>query len=98
MTNFGITSEEYFAILEAQGGVCALCNRATGASKRLAVDHDHRTGLIRGLLCSTDNAKVLGHARDEIEFFERCIDYLTNPPAFRVIGERIAAMEIQEDE
>jgi hypothetical protein len=37
---------------------------------------------------------VLGHARDAIEFFERAIEYLKNPPAVRVIGERIAPIEL----
>ena len=32
---------------------------------------------------------MLGHARDEVEFFERAIEYLTNPPAIDVIGDRV---------
>lgn len=38
---YGITEEEYQALYEAQGGRCAICQRATGKTKRLAVDHDH---------------------------------------------------------
>ncbi|AVP42547.1 endonuclease VII [Mycobacterium phage Lopton] len=89
---YDVDLDEYEAIKEAQGGKCAICQRATGAYKALAVDHDHRTGYDRGLLCSTCN-KMLGHARDEIAFFERAIDYLENPPAFAVIGKRIAPIE-----
>ena len=88
MSTYGITAEEYWRILDAQGGRCYICQRATGAVKRLAVDHDHETGLVRGILCSHDNRDVLGQARDEVEFFERCIDYLRNPPAVRVLGRR----------
>lgn len=50
---YGITDKEYAAQLALQDGVCALCRRpetATGRT-RLAVDHDHETGLMRGLLC-----------------------------------------------
>ena len=87
---YGITSSEYWAIYEAQGGVCAICQRANGKVRRLAVDHDHKTGMIRGALCRTCNRQILGHSRDEIEFFERAAQYLRYPPAVSVIGERIA--------
>jgi len=86
MKNFNLTPEQYWAIYEAQGGKCYLCQRASGRTKRLAVDHDHSTGLVRGLLCSHDNLKVIGHSRDSVEFFQRGVVYLTNPPAFDVIG------------
>lgn len=85
---YGITSEEYEAVLDHQGRVCPLCLRARGVRKRLSVDHDHATGIVRGLICGVDN-KYLGHARDQIEYFERCIEYLKNPPAVQVIGKRI---------
>jgi len=95
---YGITEEEYYRILEEQGGVCALCRRANGRSKMLSVDHDHDTGVVRGIICSHDNAAVLGHARDEIEFFERCIDYLNSPPAVRAIGVRVVPDHQPEEE
>lgn len=91
---YSITEEQYQALYEAQGGCCALCRRAKGTgSKRLAVDHDHACcpgpvscgKCVRGLLCSHCNSKVLGHARDEVAFFERGIEYLLNPPARRVL-------------
>lgn len=86
---YGITAEEYDAIMAEQGGVCALCRRAKGLVKPLCVDHDHATGMVRGALCNPCNADVLGQARDDIEFFERCIAYLSAPPAVRAIGVRI---------
>lgn len=86
---YNISAEEYWAIWEAQGGRCAICQRATGLGrKRLSVDHDHETGQVRGLLDQKCNRDILGHARDQIEFFERAIDYLKNPPAQEVIGWR----------
>lgn len=85
---YGITAEEYQAIYEAQGGRCYICQRATGARRKLAVDHDHDSGYVRGLLCRPCNHKVLGHLRDDTEALQRAINYLNNPPAFGVIGKR----------
>lgn len=80
---YGITGQDYRDLLEFQAGSCALCRRATGKTKRLAVDHDHATGLVRGLLCGTCN-KILGHARDSAAFFGRGMDYLIDPPFSRL--------------
>lgn len=77
---YGLKPGEYGAIYLAQGGRCFICQRATGASKALSVDHDHRTGLVRGLLCSTCN-KLLGHLRDNPVTAARIHRYLVNPPA-----------------
>lgn len=54
---FGITPEDYATMLEAQGGVCLIC-QAPPKKHRLAVDHDHATGAIRGLLCSKCNSAL----------------------------------------
>jgi hypothetical protein len=86
LKTYGITSEQYEALYEAQGGSCYICQRASGKTKRLAVDHDHRSGFVRGLLCSTCN-KFLGHLRDDHWAGRRVGTYLFRPPAFRVIGE-----------
>jgi hypothetical protein len=65
---YGITIEEWDAMFTEQGGLCAICHRpetATlhGVVKRLAVDHDHITGTVRGLLCQNCNRAIglLGH-------------------------------------
>lgn len=95
---YGITAEEYYEVYEAQGGYCYICRRANGKSKRLSVDHCHKTGLVRGLLCLRCNKHTLGNARDEIEYFERAIEYLKNPPARQVVGERVAPVHGTEAE
>ncbi len=50
----GVTDAEYAAKLAAQGGGCAICG-ATPKTRRLHVDHDHRSGEVRGLLCHRCN-------------------------------------------
>lgn len=78
---YGLEAGQYDQLYAIQNGVCAICNRATGASKKLAVDHDHDTGEVRGLLCKLCNRDILGHLRDSIEALERAIAYLKDPPA-----------------
>ena len=48
---YGLTIDTYEELLAAQGGVCAMCGQACSTGRRLAVDHDHETGQVRGLLC-----------------------------------------------
>lgn len=55
---YGITLEEYDAMLEAQGGVCALCGSPPPEGKVLAVDHCHNSQRVRGLLCSHCNISL----------------------------------------
>ena len=57
--NFGISLEDYEELLEKQGGVCAICKNKCPSGRRLAVDHDHVTKRVRGLLCCNCN-RVLG--------------------------------------
>jgi hypothetical protein len=85
---FNITPEEYDTILAAQYGVCGICRKPPKPGKRLAVDHDHQTSIIRGLLCFYCNKRVLG-ARSAVVLLLTA-DYVKYPPALSVIGERIA--------
>lgn len=88
---YGITLAQYDLMLEAQGGRCAICPRtAESCPTRLHVDHDHKTGLVRGLLCWWCNRKLLPGVRDNADFAEGAADYLRNPPAQRVIGAVVA--------
>lgn len=86
MHRYGLTKEQYSTLYKAQGGRCYICQRATGARKKLAVDHDHATGYVRGLCCGPCNS-MLAHARDNAEVFDRAAQYLRTPPAFDVIGK-----------
>lgn len=88
---YNLTAEQYDRIYLVQGGKCDICRRATGARKRLAVDHDHSCcngptscgRCVRGLLCGTCN-KIVGHFRDDPDTFERGATYLTNWPSRRL--------------
>lgn len=73
----GLTVEEYNQLVKDQNGVCKLCNRfrPNKRAKRLCVDHDHKTGKIRGLLCDPCN-RSLGVLGDTVEQFEQILDYL----------------------
>lgn len=80
---FGITPEQYRVMLDRQGGVCAVCKRPEtrrgnhGQVKHLAVDHDHRTGRIRGLLCHDCNVAI-GYLADDPERMRDAMAYLDN--------------------
>jgi Recombination endonuclease VII len=84
LATYGITGEQYDALLEAQGGRCAICGNRP-RKQRLAVDHDHATGEVRGLLCKRCNHNLLGAAHENTAILQRAIDYLQNPPARSVL-------------
>lgn len=68
---YGITTGIRSAMLEQQGGRCLICQR----SERLVVDHDHATGVVRGLLCTQCN-HLLGNANDDTTRLCAAIAYL----------------------
>lgn len=77
---YGLALDEYRRMLESQGGVCAICGGYESASNgkeidSFAVDHNHKTGTVRGLLCRRCNT-LLGFAQDDVEILEKAIDYL----------------------
>lgn len=73
---YGISIDEYDNMVKQQGGVCALCGRADPYGRNLAVDHDHDTGKIRGLLCTHCNF-ALGLVRDDVSVLQKMVEYLT---------------------
>jgi len=74
---YGITLEEYEVLLIKQNNVCAICSASTGSNnKRLAVDHNHQTGVVRGLLCDDCNIG-LGKFKDNPNLLIKAINYLS---------------------
>jgi hypothetical protein len=77
---YGITVQDYDMMHMEQNGLCKICNNpesrvSNGKTSRLAVDHCHNTGKVRGLLCWACNAS-LGRFKDSIEILESAISYL----------------------
>ena len=74
---YGLTVEQYDAMLMEQNYVCAICNKSEKSSTRgvLFIDHDHKTGKVRGLLCDTCN-RGLGYFYDNKSFLHNAIEYL----------------------
>lgn len=78
LAKHGLTIEDYEILLAEQGYVCAICRtKNIGYSNRelLYIDHDHRTGEVRGLLCNNCNFGV-GHFKDSPELLEAAAQYL----------------------
>jgi len=73
-SKYGISEEARAALEEAQGGVCAVCQKPSYSGRRLHVDHDHKTGKVRGLLCATCNW-FLGKVDRDPEIASRLITY-----------------------
>jgi hypothetical protein len=86
-SEYGITVEEYDRLLALQAGVCAVCGQEERAKnkKTLAVDHDHVTGAVRGLLCHSCNI-ALGMLGDDPARIARLREYLVE----RTMREELA--------
>lgn len=61
---FGLSADEYADLVAKHGGVCRICQHACPTGRRLAVDHDHKTGKVRGLLCQGCNTGIGKFADD----------------------------------
>lgn len=82
IAEYGITIDEYNIMLSEQKNVCRICKKPENIihykskmPKELSVDHCHKTGRVRGLLCSKCNI-VIGNALDDISILESAILYL----------------------
>ena len=72
---FGISLEERDALFAAQGNVCAVCGADNPRGKHWHTDHDHRSGVVRGVLCGPCN-HAIGLASDNPETLEAMAGYL----------------------
>lgn len=75
---YGITIEQFEAILHAQGGVCAVCKRGNVV---FCLDHNHKTLKVRGVVCLNCNLRVIGGARDNDELLINAALYVVDNPA-----------------
>lgn len=77
---FGIPSERYTEMAATQNNKCAICNKfetskRSGVTKRLAIDHCHKTGKVRSLLCQSCNTAI-GLLNEDTAVLELAIQYL----------------------
>lgn len=71
----GLEPHEFDRMFNEQNGVCAICGKECASGKRLAIDHNHTTGRVRGLLCSNCNTS-LGGFMDSEELLMSAVSYL----------------------
>jgi len=72
---YGITAQEALALLETQKGKCAICEKKPSTKRGLHIDHCHKTGQIRGLLCHGCNVGI-GSLKDDPELLTKAVEYL----------------------
>jgi len=77
---YGITKEDYDSLLDNQGGLCAICGKEetytlAGKPRPLSIDHDHETGIVRGLLCNACN-RAIGLMRNNPDIAMSAAEYL----------------------
>lgn len=72
---YGVSRSRFDSMLMAQDGVCAVCHRLNTFGRELCVDHNHKTGRVRGLLCHRCNTAI-GFFGDDSNVIARAISYL----------------------
>jgi hypothetical protein len=78
---YGLTHEQYLELHRSQNGLCAMCHLAetavnpSGEIRGLNIDHCHKTGRVRGLLCRNCNV-ALGLIKDNTELLKHAVTYL----------------------
>lgn len=77
---YGIDVADYERMLGENDGGCHICGRKPEGTRALDIDHDHKTGKVRGLLCSNHN-RALGLLGDDISLLLRSVEYLVKSHA-----------------
>lgn len=77
---YAITPSVYAKVLDTE--TCDIC----GKKARVCLDHDHKTGALRGALCFRCNSRILASANDNIDLLLNAVMYLLDPPATRRLG------------
>jgi hypothetical protein len=73
--SYGLSLQQYEDMKANQNGVCAICNKIPANNKSLQIDHNHRTGKVRGLLCFRCNFGM-SYFSEDVERFKRVVVYL----------------------
>lgn len=72
---YGISNEEFEKMSDQQNGKCSICLQPNANGKKLSVDHCHKLGKVRGLICNRCNLGI-GNFRDSIGILKKAIEYL----------------------
>lgn len=92
LKKYGITEDDYNLLLERQNWSCGVCGRHQRLFKqRLAVDHDHKTGEVRGLLCTYCNRRIISRHRRELgaSLLQAAFEYLTRDYSGWIVPPKI---------
>lgn len=97
MKLYGLTVEQFDQIIEFQNGLCPITgrpllawNEKNGKPQLIHVDHDHTTGVVRGIVTAYANTRLIGRLRSW-ETAQNLADYLRDPPATRALGGPVIA-------
>ena len=91
---YGLSPKDYDCILQAQGGGCAICGQHPSASRNLPVDHCHKTGEVRGVLCDPcnvglskfkENTRLIAAAYKYLKASEAVDHEIKGPPGIKVV-------------
>lgn len=85
-TKYGLTQEQYEAMKAKTNNTCYICRRPP-AKRALHIDHNHKTGQVRGLLCHMCNRFLIGKMGDRpdaVELFKRAVEYLEGKPMKKI--------------
>ena len=86
LKKYGMTTQDWLDLLAYQDGKCSICRRTLTRLRVPVVDHNHKTGAVRGLLCMPCN-HALGVLHDDAVWLHSAAYYLRTPPAPVVFKE-----------
>lgn len=98
LRKYGLTVEQYDLIRASQDGRCGICSKPFSLRRHPCVDHDHATGLARGLLCPPCN-QLIGYLHENTRWLRRALSWLTggNTAALlRITARHVDAPPIKE--
>lgn len=83
LLKYNLTEEQWEKLIGDNH--CPACRKPFSSNRLPCVDHDHTTGLVRGILCTACNYAI-GDRHDKVDWFARVASYLATPPALALIG------------
>jgi hypothetical protein len=90
LKTYNLSKEQYERIVEHQGGRCPITGRVLGDTTQPHVDHDHVSGVVRGVVTAYANTRLIGRLRNW-ETAQNLADYLREPPATAALGGPVVA-------